>query len=40
MGKVPKNSTSDIFVVEVNVVTSIHDWVMCSYLFKYGGTKE
>jgi hypothetical protein len=23
-----KNSTSDIFVVEVNVVTSIHDWVL------------
>jgi hypothetical protein len=23
-----KNSTSDIFIVEVNVVTSIHDWVL------------
>jgi hypothetical protein len=27
-GNVLKNSTSDIFIVEVNIVTSIHDWVL------------
>jgi gag-polypeptide of LTR copia-type len=27
-GMVPKTSTSDILVVEVNIVTSIHDWVL------------
>jgi hypothetical protein len=27
-GNVLKNSTSDIFIVEINVVTSIHDWVL------------
>jgi hypothetical protein len=27
-GNVLKNSISDIFIVEVNIVTSIHDWVL------------
>jgi Fe-S cluster assembly scaffold protein SufB len=26
-GKILKTSTSDIFIVEINVVTSIHDWI-------------
>jgi hypothetical protein len=36
MGKVPKTSTSDIFVVEVNVITSIHDQILdtiCSNIY-------
>jgi hypothetical protein len=37
MGKVPKTSTLGIFIVEVNVVTSIHDWVLdtgsCAHIY-------
>jgi hypothetical protein len=37
MGKVPKTSTSGIFIVEVNVVISIHNWVLdtesCAHIY-------
>jgi Zinc knuckle len=39
MGKVPKASTSGIFMIEVNIITFIHDWVLntgsCAHLYYY-----